>query len=361
MSMSQRVMRSEYIEWAKLHSSARFNLATSDVMKLSLRELDLRLDDLELSGPSAYGYAPLQEALAAHCHVAPECVVAAMGTSGANQLAMAALIEPGDEVLIEQPSYDVIPSLALHLGASVRRFARPAEGEFQVDIGEIERNLTPRTRLLALTNLHNPSGALISVETIRRIGEIARGVGARVLVDEVYLELLFEQTPGSAFLLGNEFIATSSLTKAYGLSGLRCGWILAEPDIATRIWRLNDLFGNIPPHPAERLSVVAFAQLPQIAARAKTLLAMNRASVEEFLNSRNDLEAVRPAFGSILVARPLRTNADRLCHLLREKYETSVVPGRFFELPDWVRIGFGCPSEELRAGLEQLGRALDEA
>jgi len=360
MKKSERSIGSEYIEWAKLHSAAPFNLAASDLLKLPLAELGASLDDVELSGPSAYGYEPLQNALAAHCRVKPENVVAAMGTSFANHLAMAALVEPGDEVVVEQPAYDTLPALASYLGATVGRFARRVENEFRIDPADVSRALTPRTRLVVLTNLHNPSGALVANEALREIGAIALRAGARVLVDEVYLEAMFDGFPGSSFLLGPQFVATSSLTKAYGLSGLRCGWILAEPELARRMWRLNDLFGNIPAHPAERLSVVALRQLPGITARASALLAKNRALVDAFLDARDDLHAIRPPAGTILVARPRRASAESVCALLREKYETSVVPGRFFELPDYIRIGFGGPAEIVAAGLERLGRALDE-
>ena len=177
-----------------------------------------------------------------------------------------------------------------------------------------------------------------------------------MLVDEVYLEALFDEAPPSSFHLGNEFIATGSLTKAYGLSGIRCGWILAEPDLAKRMWRFNDLFGNIPAHPAERLSVIALANLDRISARAHALLKKNRAMLDQFLDSRDDLEVVRPRFGTVVAPRVKRGSADELCELLREKYETSVVPGRYFEMPDHIRIGIGCDSEMLAGGLERLGR-----
>ena len=107
---------------------------------------------------------------------------------------------------------------------------------------------------------------------MRTIGEMAQRVGARVLVDEVYLEMLFDSAPPSAFSLGDTFVVTSSLTKTYGLSGLRCGWILAAPELARRIWRLNDLFAATAAHPAERMSVMAFDHLGQFRERARALL-----------------------------------------------------------------------------------------
>jgi aspartate/methionine/tyrosine aminotransferase len=208
--------------------------------------------------------------------------------------------------------------------------------------------------------MHNPTGALTGTDTLKAVGELARSVGARVLVDEVYLEAIFDDARPYAFQLGSEFVTTSSLTKAYGLSGLRCGWILAEPALARRIWRLHDIFGGIPAHPAERLSVVALANLDRIAARARGLLGANRPVLDSFLDSRDDLDALRPRFGTVASPRLRAGSVDGLCALLRDKYETSVVPGRFFEMPDHFRIGIGIPTDLLRAGLERLGAALDE-
>lgn len=278
----------------------------------------------------------------------------------ANHLALAATIEPGDEVLIEQPTYELLLSTARYLGATIRRFSRRSEDDFRVDPKEVERRMTPRTRLIVLTNMHNPSGAGIDTETLRAVGEIARGSGARVLVDEVYLEARFDQPAPSAFHLGNHFLITSSLTKAFGLSGLRCGWILAESELAERIWRLNDLFAATPAHPAERLSVIALDNLDRVAGRAKALVAANRRLLDAFLDSRRDLECFRPQFGTIVFPRLCRGSVDEFCQLLRTRYDTSVVPGRFFEMPEHFRVGIGGDPEMTAEGIARLGHALDE-
>ncbi|MFL6213741.1 MAG: aminotransferase class I/II-fold pyridoxal phosphate-dependent enzyme [Blastocatellia bacterium] len=360
MDITERVKASVYMEWAKTKSGATYNLATSGLIHYPLAELPVTLADIELSGPSLYGFEPLQQALAAKCDVDSDCVVHATGTSLANHLAMATILEPGDEVIVEHPAYDPLLAVPRYLGATVKRFARRREDGFRVDLDELQRVVTSRTRLIVLTNMHNPTGALIGTDTLRAIGELARNVGARVLVDEVYLEAIYDEARPYAFQMGSEFVTTSSLTKAYGLSGLRCGWILAEPQLARRIWRLHDIFGGIPAHPAERLSVVALAHLDRIAARARALLDANRPLLNSFLDSRDDLDALRPRFGTVVSPRLKAGNADELYALLREKYETSVVPGRFFEMPDHFRIGIGIPTDILRAGLERLSAALDE-
>jgi len=359
----QRVMTSGFIDWAKTRSHARFNLATSGILSYSLRELGVSLDDIELSGPSFYGYEPLQHALAAKTGAPPDCVVASVGTSLANHLAMSAIIEPGDEVLIEQPAYEPLLSLASYLGAGITRFQRHFADGFRIDPKEVERSITPRTKLIVITNLHNPSSVLTDETVLLQLGEIANRVGARVLVDEVYLEAVCAQAPRlatrSAFHLGRQFVVTGSLTKAYGLSGLRCGWILAEPGLAKKIWKLNDLFDVIPSHPAERLSVVALKRLVQIGVRARAILEVNRPLVNRFLDSRADLECARPMYGTVLFPRLKSGKVDQLCSLLREKYETTVVPGRFFEMPDHFRMGIGGETETFAAGLDHLRAALD--
>lgn len=352
-------MSSPYMEWAKLSSAATYNLATSGMMSYPLSGLPVRIEDLEINGPTVYGYEPLQQALGRKFAVDPACIVAAAGTSFANHLAMAALIEPGDEVVFEEPSYEPMLSTALYLGAELRRFARRLEDGFRVDPAEVERAVTPRTKLIVLCNLHNPTSVLVSVETLREIGAIARRVGARVLVDEVYLEALFENAPPSAVHLGEQFVVTSSLTKAYGLSGLRCGWILAEPDLAKRMWRLNDLFAATAAHPAELMSVIALANLDRIAQRAKEILSKNHASVNAFLDRRNDLEVFRSGVGTTVFPRLKHGNADEFGDFLRREYDTSVVPGRFFEMPEHFRIGLGGDPEMTAQGLERLAAALE--
>jgi aspartate/methionine/tyrosine aminotransferase len=360
MNQPRSMMHSAYMEWAKTRARTRFDLATSGVASYPLAQLPVRLEDLELSAPGGYGYEPLQRRLAARCGAPVDCMVAATGTSLANHLAMAATLEPGDEILIEHPTYELLVTTARYLGAEVRRFPRRFEDGFRLDPGEVERCVTPRTRLIVVTNLHNPSGVLADEHALEQIGEIARSAGARVLVDEVYLDAAALPLPRSAFHLGEHFLSTSSLTKVYGLSGLRCGWVLAEPALARRMWRLQDLYEVIPAHPAERLSVIALDDLDRIAARARALLDANRRLLDRFLDSRSDLQAVRPTRGTTAFPRLQRGSAEVLCTLLREKYATSIVPGRFFEMPEHFRIGIGGETPDVAAGLERLAAALDE-
>src|SRR6266480_2897003 len=352
--------QSEFMHWAKTRPRVKYDLALSGILNLPFPELDVKLNELELHGDNAYGYRPLVEALAAHCHVAPENVVTISGgTSMANHLAMAALLEHGNEVLIEQPTYEPLLAIAEYLGAKIKRFPRRFEDDFEIDIVELEKQITPRTRVIVLTNLHNPSSELVEEATLRKIGELARDVGGGVLVDEVYLEAMFDNSPPTAVLLGPEFVATSSLTKGYGLSGLRCGWILAEAEVAKKIRRLDDIFAASAPNVMERLSVLAINQLPKIAGRAKSMLETNRKALRAFFDSRDDVESIPTQFGTTSFPRLPHVDVERLYPLLIEKYETAVVPGRFFESPHHIRIGMCCEPASFANGVERLGQALD--
>lgn len=358
--MTDRIFGSEYLRWAKTRPPARYDLTSSGVPYLPLRDLPVTIDDLEISGTGAYGYPALQQAIAARYRVDEACVVAAMGTSMANHLALAAVIQPGDEVLIEHPTYEPLIAAAHWLGAEVRHFDRCAEDGFRLDPAEVERKMTGRTRAIVVTNLHNPSSALADDDALRAVGEVAARAGARVVVDEVYLDALWEPAPRTAFHLGETFISTNSLTKVYGLNGLRCGWILAEPALAERMWRLTEVFNNHGVHAAERLSLVAFQNLDAIARRSRTLLDANTAALNAFYAAHPQLEAAPHAHGSVSFPRLRNGNVETLCELLTNRYETAVVPGRFFGMPDHIRIGLGVDPATFREGLGHLGRSLDE-
>ena len=353
-------MHSPYMEFAKLRSGAKYNLATSGIASYPLSELPVSITDLEINGPDIYGYPPLQERLARYNGAPPECIFAAAGTSFANHMAMAACFNPGDEVLIEHPTYELLESTAIYLGAKIRRFERRFETGFRIDPAEVERQITPHTRLIILTNLHNPSGAYADEATMRAVGEIAKSRGARVLVDEVYLETFYGKRPRPAFHFGDQFLVSSSLTKGFGLSGVRCGWVLADQEIVHRMWRINDLYAATPAYPAVLISVIALDHLDKVAARAKQLLEQNRLALNAFLNSRTDLEFYRPEQGTIVFPKLRSGTIDAFLNLLRDKYETSVVPGVYFDMPQHFRIGIGGDPEMTRVGLHRLGLALDE-
>jgi aspartate/methionine/tyrosine aminotransferase len=349
--------QSEYMHWAKTQSRARFNLATSGVGAFPLSELG-ELPPLEINGDNSYGYAPLKRAIARQYGVDPDCVVTAAGTSGANYLAFATLLQPGDEVVIEHPTYGLLVDALEYVGAVVKQFTRTHEGGYAVDAEAVRRAVTPRTKLIVVTNLHNPSSVLTAESVLREIGTIARSVGARVLVDEVYLDAVYKNTPRTSFHLGAEFVVTSSLTKVYGVSGLRCGWILAEAELARAMWRMNDLFAATPVHPGELLSVAVFERLESVRERFRRIVEADRVLLADFLDRTAAVSAARTRWGTTAFLRLARGGADEFLARLRAEQETSAVPGRFFGAPDCFRVGMGVNHEMFAEGLRRIEEAL---
>src|SRR5689334_23853038 len=169
----KRPLGSEYLEWAKAQGTVRYSLAISGVPPFDVSLLSPSIDDFTMVADNEYGWLPLLERIARRYGVKPENVVLAHGTSMANHLACATLVEPGDRVLIETPVYDPLVAVPRYLGCDVDFFARGREDKYALDVGRIEAALTPRTRLVILSNLHNPTGALTGRAELQDLARLA--------------------------------------------------------------------------------------------------------------------------------------------------------------------------------------------
>jgi hypothetical protein len=286
-------LESEYLEWARASGTIKYSLALSGVPPCDVSLLSPSVDDFTMVADNEYGWLPLLERIADRYGVKPENVVLAHGTSMANHLACAALVDPGDRVLIETPVYDPLVAVSRYLGCEVDFFDRSEGDAYALDIDRVERALTPRTRLVILSNLHNPSGALTERAELEELARLAESRGFHVLVDEVYLEWLYG-TGGaseikSAINISPRFVTTRSLTKVFGLAALRAGWILADAEMATRMRRLNGLFASSMSHPAERLAAHAFDHAAMLLRRQRARVDRNRSIATQFIESQPKL------------------------------------------------------------------------
>lgn len=358
--LPQRVTESAYMHWAKLHGGAPYNLASSGVPDAALADIGADFATLALRGDNAYGYGALVSRLAARLAVPEACVVQAAGTSFANHLAFAAVLQPGDEVVLETPSYELLETTLGYFQARLSRFPRAAAAGWALEPDWVQAAMSPRTRLVVLTDLHNPGGARAAPGAVAAVAEAAARIGAWVLVDEVYLELLAadDGTVPTNFVPGGNIIVTSSLTKAYGLSGLRCGWILAPAALAEKMRRLNDLFASLPPFVAEQLSVAALDRLPFFRARARALIAENHAAYADILGPHPGLQGTAFAGATTVFPRLTAGDGEGFCARLRRDFDVSVVPGRFFGSPEHVRIGLAGDVGQTREGLLRLRACL---
>jgi aspartate/methionine/tyrosine aminotransferase len=337
----------------------RYSLAFSGVPPCDVSVLSPSLDDFTMVADNEYGWAPLLDRIAQRYAADPENVVLAHGTSMANHLVCAAMLEPGDRVLSEWPVYDPLVTVPRYLGCEVDYFERSESDAYAIDLNRVEDALTSRTRLVILSNLHNPSGALIHRAHLKDLAGLADAKDFYVLLDEVYLEWIYgwADEPATAFNISPRFITTRSLTKVFGLAALRAGWILADIDLASRMRRLNGLFASSMSHPAERLAARVFDNAAELLAAQRTRVNYNRALLSEFIESQPSLSWTAAQTGTIGFVHLAGGTVDALLAHLQAN-DSLITPGRFFGVADHFRIGFGMERAQLEGGLARLDAAL---
>jgi len=355
-----------YLRWAKIRPRVTYDLAASGLMAVSTAEL---LGDaaaksaFEITGPNDDGYVPLREAIAQRYGLDAGRVSIAPGAAGANFLVLLTLLRPGDEALIELPAYDPLIAAVRVAGATVVHFQRRWEDGFALDPDVVRQAITPKTRVIVMSNAHNPSGALADGAVLDQIGKAAAAVGAQVLVDEVYAEAQHDDStpPKPAAMLGDTFVSTNSLTKAYGLAGLRCGWILAAVDLSRRIRETRDVVDGSGPFVAERLAQTAFEHLDRLRVRARQVLAENLATLRAMAAANPRIEWLEPQAGTTVFPRitDMTDTAPFVERLVRD-YDTVAVPGHFFQCPEHLRLSFAGRPDMVREAARRLDRALRE-
>jgi aspartate/methionine/tyrosine aminotransferase len=347
-----------------------FNLAESGVFPLRLEELLDDRDDLEgllrqdLRYSQSNGTPELREVIAGMYPGATiEHVEVTNGGSEANFLCCWQLLEPGDEVVLMVPNYMQIWGLGRAFGAVVRDWplvepANPGQ-RWTVDLAALERAVTPRTKLIALCNPNNPTAARTDEEELDAICGIAARHGAWILSDEIYrgAELDGRETP-SVWGRYDRVLITSGLSKAYGLPGLRIGWIVGPPAAVTRCWSYHDYTTIAPSTLSDRLARVALvpARRARILARTRSILNRNYPLLEDWLAHHGEAFVhARPEAGAIAFVRYTHPiDSIGLVTKLREEKGVLVVPGGHFQMEGYLRIGYGYDINHLREGLSRL-------
>ncbi len=290
-----------------------------------------------------------------------ERILLAAGSSEANFLVYAAQLNPGDKVIIETPGYPQFFSLASLVQAEVVRLPRKVENGFLPDLAQLKSLMDDNVRMIVLTNLHNPTMSFMPRETMQAIIDLAAKHDALVLVDEVYIDHLKPGDDYTAFSLGDNVAVTSSLTKVYGLSGLRFGWAAAPERLVSRMLDLVDIVDPELPTIAQNLAHRALEALPRLRPVARRLHEQNWPVVEEWLKSRTDIEYFQPPGGITVWLRVKGIEeTGNLTTVCRNDYGVLVVPGEYFQSPGWLRIGYKIEPTRLRQGLELLGKAIDD-
>jgi len=355
---------------SRYENSVRCNLSDSGVLPFTLEEFcefaDVDPAAVEFGYGSTEGTLELRERVAAlYPGAGPDEVLITTGSAEANFLALWRLVEPGDRVVVVEPTYGQTPGLARGLGADVASLPLMASLDWQPAPGAAAELITPGTRLVVVTNPNNPTGAVLSDAARAEIVAAAESAGAWMLADEVYAgaEVEGDTTPTLWGATGR-VIATASLSKAYGLQGLRLGWLVAPPELREDVWARKDYTSIAPAVLSDFLARAALEPdtRRRILARCRDIVRPNLALVTQWAEVVPGLAYRAPDAGAICLFRyegdlPSLELAERL----RTEHSVLVVPGAHFGLDHTFRIGFGYDAAKLPGGLAAIVETLGAA
>jgi aspartate/methionine/tyrosine aminotransferase len=347
------------------------NLSESGVHPLSVGELLGPGAHEELLGErliyvQSNGSEDLRRAIAAlYPGAGPENVVVTNGTAEANYVSVWELVEPGDEVVMMLPNYMQTWGVVRSQGASVVPWNLREELSWAPDLDDLRRAVTSRTRLVVICNPNNPTGSILSPAAMRDIAAVAARVGAWILADEVYRGAERDGTETPTFWgMHDRLLVTCGLSKAYGLPGLRIGWVAGPAETVAQLWGRKDYLTISPGALSDALARKALAAetRARILERTRGILRRNYPVLESWVRQRGQaVRLVPPRAGAIAYLRyGWRINSTELVIRLRDEQSVLIVPGDHFGMDGFLRVGFGNEPSDLQSGLDRMAAWVDK-
>jgi aspartate/methionine/tyrosine aminotransferase len=346
-----------------------YNLADSSVQCAAVSDLlsggdPEKLATLPLYYPEVNGTALLREEIAALYPGADAGnVLVTVGASQANSLICNTLLEPGDQVVVISPGYRQVWGLAQNMGCRVRELQLRPEDKWRLDLDALEKLARPKTKMIAVVNPNNPTGTVLTDEEMRGVLDICEKTGAWLHADEVYIDT--EQTGGRTPSFWGRYdnvIVTNSLSKAYGLAGLRIGWALAHTSMIEALWRRHEYALIAAAGPSMMLAEIALFTQKRLALieRQKDLTREGRRILGDWVreqNGRFSWEAP-PATSIAFVRSHLNLPSVPLANHIRNQVSVLVAPGAYLGTENYLRIAVGYPREKLEPALDRIGDAV---
>lgn len=356
---------------SKWENVVDYNLSESGVHPYSFQEL-VATDELDEILKTHLGYLQtngtpeLREKI---CHIYPgtniENILATNGSAESNFLLMWSHIDPGDEVIFMLPNYMQMWGLMRSFGATVKTFYLKENLGWNPDLDELKKLVTKNTKIIAITNPNNPTGSQLNEKARQTIIELADKVDAWIFADEVYQGAEFDRVATPSFWGTYEkVIVTSGLSKAYGLPGLRTGWMVGPEDFIQKIWSYHDYTTISLSAASDRLARIALQpdNRETILERTRQIIRTNFVILEAWFNRQKGLfRCVPPKAGAIAFAHyDLNMNSTELINKLREEKNVLLVPGDHFKMDRYIRFGFGEEKEYLLKALDLVEEGLNK-
>ena len=341
-----------------------YDVGESAVKYLTFDDLNIDLSKLPLRYGHHTGRPDLREAIAGqYDNLSLDQVIVTTGASEANFAAVAALVKPGDHVIIHHPNYPSLYEVPRSLGCEVSLLSLEYENDYGLDLEKLKSLMTPQTKLISLTYPNNPTGAMISENILTDVIRLIESHDIYLLFDETYRELAYGTPLPWAASLSPKIISISSMSKSYGLPGIRTGWLAAQAKtIIDNVLAIREQVTITNSAISEEIALSVLKRKDEFLNRAKSHLANNFRIVEHWMKSQEALEWIPPEAGVVCLPRiktETITDPEEVYRTLAEEYKTFVIPGRCFEMDNhFFRLGYGGTSEELKIGLQNISRAL---
>ncbi len=355
---------------SRWETTVEFNLADSGVQAVTLGELAggdaalARLAEIDLHYPPVAGTRLLRERIASWIGAAPEEVLVTVGASEANAILISTLVGPGDPVVVMEPGYRQIRGMALNAGAEVKPFPLDPRRGWRPDLGALHDAVTARTKVIAVTNPNNPVGTILTEGEMDSVVDAARRSGGWLLADEVYrgTERLTDVLTPTFWGRYERTISVGSLSKAFGLPGLRLGWIVAPPEIVEAAWRRHEYATIATGMLSMRLGEIALEPVTRdrLLARTRGYIREGYARLAGWIDANADLLAIVPPAATALgfVRYDLDLPSEAVAEALRREADVLVAPGATFGVEQHLRITHGLEPALLDEALERAGRVL---
>jgi aspartate/methionine/tyrosine aminotransferase len=359
---------------SKFEQDVDFNLSESGVYPLVLR--DLLSDDTdkinqllatELNYPHVNGIPELRENIAVLYNGAtPNDVLVTVGAIEANYIAIQTLLTIGNEIVVMLPNYMQIWGIAKNYNYKLKEFHLLEENNWSVDLDELNEMVSKNTKLIAVCNPNNPTGYILTENEMDAIINIAEGAGAWLLADEVYsgAERLTEMQTPSFFGRYDKVIAVGSMSKAYGLPGLRIGWLVAPNDLINDIWARHEYITISATMLSNKLAAIAMSPevRPRIIQRTRNYIRKGYDILQNWIdNHENTFKVVPPQAAAIAFVRYyLDINSSEFAERLRKDKSVFIIPGDHFGMDKFFRISFGLPKDYLISGLNRIHELIME-
>jgi aspartate/methionine/tyrosine aminotransferase len=360
----------EYFQ-SQFERTVEINLADSSVKCANTSDLlageDSRpLLELPLYYPEVNGTKLLRERIAAlYPETSAGNVLVAVGAAQANWMVCSTLLEPGDEVVVVLPGYRQVWGLAKNLGCRVKEAQLRPEKNWRLDLDELESLVTPKTKLVSIVNPNNPTGGILGGDEMRRIVAICERSGAWLHADEVYCgtELRSSETPSFRGMY-HRLTCVNSLSKAYGLAGLRIGWVVASPEMIEELWRRHEYAVIAASGPSMKLAEIALQPEKRkvLLERQKKLSREGHAALENWVRRQEGRFSVSPAVATSIafVRYHFDVPSAELADHIRRKASVLVAPGGYLGTEHHLRITVGYEPQKVRTALDRIGTVAAE-